>query len=312
RYDFDVQISFFGAPEAGEMIQRLEGVEGLDRMRCAGYESTVLRFNGKEKEVVLYAIEDTELVHIVDLHENPIPLSEDGIVLERHAAEALDVAVGDTVSVNGTDLRVDAICDQTIQYVQFISVRTFERIRGQDAVCCVLADMDDPAEQIALGLAVKNVDGFDHLTFSTNVSVSLKDFLSGMMTAVYIVIVCGVSIGVLIVYNISSINFAERKREYAILMTQGEKPFTILLSTYSELLAEFLAALLLTLLFAEPFTSINAQIIGGDLFEMRDPHLSLSVLYSALLSLGFLIAANALAMRQLWKIDLADALKARE
>ena len=86
------------------------------------YYSASFFLNGHtERAKVATVRENTRLISVEDQKKNALPITRDGVMLEKHLAERLGASIGDTVEVNGTPLRVSAVSEQCAARFQYIA-----------------------------------------------------------------------------------------------------------------------------------------------------------------------------------------------
>lgn len=311
KYLFDAQISFDSWMSPAEMAERLSGIYQLSAVEYAGYQITELSFNGRTETVMLCGVpENSQMIRPQD--ERGVPIAVDGLVMANYTAREMHVQVGDTVDVNGRRLPVTAISYQNAQYTQYMPLALLGDIAGSGAFTCALANMADKSAENELSRVLQDVEHFDYVTYTRTIRSGLDAFVTTLRPAVTVVLACGLLIGYLIIYNLTAISMGERKRDYAILMTQGMSAASIVRSTFAELLAEFLLSLAVTAAVGIPATRIALAQMNTQQISFRNPKMGETFWWVAALVFLYMAVANAAAMLPIRKIDLSDALKERE
>lgn len=313
KYQFDVQISFDDWASPAEMAERLSGIHQLSHVEYTGYQITELSFDGQTETVMLCGLsDDSQMICLKDERGTDVPIADDGLVMAYHTAQEMHVQAGDIVEVNGRQLPVTAINYQSAQYTQYMPLALLNEIACGNAFTCVLAKMTDPSAENELSHAIQDVNHFNYVTYTRTIRAGLNDLVNTLRPAVTIVLACGLLIGYLIIYNLTTINMGERKRDYAILMTQGMSAASIVRSTFAELLAEFFLSLAITAAVSIPITRVVLAQMDTQQTSFRNPHMLETFWWVSALVLLYMAVANIAAMLPIRKIDLADVLKERE
>ena len=209
----------------------------------------------------LYVMNNTDYVHIYDVEEHLLSLGG-GIILYDKLAEKLGVAAGDTVSVNGREVTVDALCKAVSDYKCYMSFAAYENLFG--AVSCnayfIKGDLpafDDSPES-----------GFFYVSSTRSLEGDLADKFSYISN--YILIIIGIScfICVIVIYNLSLIFFRSRSREHTILRTLGCSRGSILAGSLIEILLQSVLTLLVGIPLGYELAAYTVHAIANDSITM--------------------------------------------
>ena len=321
---YDIGITFSEEVNEAEMRkQEEETAEILSKTAWLCEENRDLYFGGKVKSVYMAVPEDeTAFTALVDLHTSagekiPYPGRGEAVLTEK-AAEALEIKVGDLVTLrdsdmNSFDVRVSALCENFVYNYIYISAETYAENFGQEpdyqsAYTVVKEGVD--VHEAAAALSER-----DHV-LSVSVTADMRERIASMMESmdyiVLLIIVCAGSLAFIVLYNLTNINITERIREIATIKVLG---------FYAKETADYVFRenLVLTGIGAVVglglgrwlhwFVMYNIKI---DMISFKTVIEPMSYAFSLLLTFGFAMFVNGIMYVKLEKINMAESLKSIE
>ena len=299
-------------------LLRLPGVKAAESTRFV----LVNFVNGHRKERVQvrgYATA-AELYRVVDLHNQVLPLTGDGLVMTDRLAHKLGLRVGDRVQAEvlegrtrTLELLVERVIPEMMGLNAYMRREALNRALGEGDIAngFVLA-LDPGAEDALLDAtrAMPRVAGaFSKASMLRNMQeVSARNIriMSTVLTAFAVVIAVGV------VYNNARIALAERTWELASLrvlgFTRGEVSAVLL----GEMALSIAVALPLGMLLGWGLVHTLAGALASDQFEfpvvIRPP----TYLWAALAVVVAAIGSALVVRRRIDRLDMVAALKTRE
>ncbi|MCQ2437014.1 MAG: FtsX-like permease family protein [Clostridia bacterium] len=209
----------------------------------------------------LVAMNNTDYIHVCDLRNRPLELG-DGIIIYSRLADTLGIGAGDTVTLNGREVTVDAVCKSVADYRCYMSIETYADLFGNDG-CNVrfirgdLPEFDDSPES-----------GFFYVS---NVSTLRRDIRTKMVyLSRYIFIIIGFAclICVIVIYNLSVIFYRRRIREHMILRTLGYSYIRVLLGSMIEIVLQTILTLIIGLPLGYRLAAFVVHAISNDAVTM--------------------------------------------
>ena len=325
---YESAIEYTGAWEEGGTLDTfLDESDGY--LSVYADESTTLDIpqDGREdatETVTLYLVaDDAEFNKFISLHvrgDSAIievaESTESAIVLSENIAAVYGIEAGDTLTMDGKEVTILAVCEGYTGVNVYMSRAAYESVYNGGAavtpnMLLVKSDVgrenvDEATRGLLTDPAVTSVD----FIYS---SLSMFENLSEMMGLVIAVLVISAgALAAIVLYNLTNINIDERKREIATLRVLGYRKAEVAGYIYREsailtIVGTLFGLLLGWLLHMYIVTNVNSismmfgRVIGG-----------LSYLWAFLLTIAFAVIVYAFMLIKLNKISMADSLKSNE
>ena len=278
--------------------------------RYDGDTSATVSVQLEEKAVSLdiYAISHDLVRFPEEKQDRYVTLADDGAYVCVRLAEEFDLQTGDhfTVSPYGSDekytLRVAGVVRSVSESV-VISAAYAEKLAIPYTVDSVYTAVDKAA--IAAEDAIKSVQS------KQMIMDSFDSFLE-MMNAMIVVLILGALVlGLVVLYNLGVMSYAERYREMATLKVVGFKDRRIGRLLISQNLWVSVVGVLIGL----PLGALTLEYLLHALaseYELRMELRPLSCLLAIVLTVGVSLLVSWLVARKNKKIDMVEALKGAE
>ncbi|HXW05461.1 MAG TPA: FtsX-like permease family protein, partial [Vicinamibacterales bacterium] len=316
----DVTVTFV-EPVSGRAlhdVRRLPGVLYAEPMRAVPVR---LRAGQRSRiESIIGLVPNPSLNRVIDVHEGPLRLPPDGLVLSLRLAEVLGVDRGDQVTLEVLDgrrpvrqVRVAAIVEEYMGTSAYMEIEALIRL-VRDAPTLSGAYLKiDPALEGALyerlkatpavaGVSLKRsaIDSFNRTVGETfYVMIFFNLLFSGV-----------IAFGV--VYNAARVSLSERSRELASLrvlgFTRGEISFILL----GELAGVTLLAIPVGLVLGYLFAGLLVAAFNTELYRFPLVVSSRTFAYAASAVLLAAALSGLAVRRRLDHLDLVAVLKTRE
>ena len=324
---YESAIEYTGAWEEGGTLDTfLDESDGYLSVYADESATLVIpQENGNATETVtLYLVaDDAEFNKFISLHvrgDSAIievaESTESAIVLSENIAAVYGIEAGDTLTMDGKEVTVLAVCEGYTGVNVYMSRAAYESVYNGGAavtpnMLLVKSDVgrenvDEATRGLLTDPAVTSVD----FIYS---SLSMFENLSEMMGLVIAVLVISAgALAAIVLYNLTNINIDERKREIATLRVLGYRKAEVAGYIYREsailtIVGTLFGLLLGWLLHMYIVTNVNSismmfgRVIGG-----------LSYLWAFLLTIAFAVIVYAFMLIKLNKISMADSLKSNE
>ena len=311
RFLYDCQIFLNNVRTKEEVKAELEDVEEILESEVFFITDMNIEARGKGVSTTIYGVEPSSELLRNRGQKGEILQPEDGIVLARYTADELQVSVGDQVAVGGKMLRVTGIHEENIILVQYVTCEVFSEITEDGAIGAFLK-LKEGVTKPEIYSVLQEKETFSYLSMKDSQQISVEERHDISAAAVYIVVVMSFLTGALIIYNMSLINFKERKRVYAIMLTLGMQETELGRAGFAELAAQYIISMLVG--------SFAGCVLGKLLLKMTSTD---SIYYTKAFSLSsmfliggcvgaFMVLGHLLALRQMKKIDIVEELKSKE
>ena len=318
---YDLTVYFNDGLTEAEQTDFLKEVsDGAEDTMFFHQSSVDLGFNGQTKEIYMVSA-DEDLQRFMDLHKDDTPLSLpelDEVVLSAGVADALNIGVGDTVTLRNADLQsmeltVSGIYDNHVYNYAIVRPKTIEGWWGAL-----------PEQQMAFLKAAEGQDvhalgaGIGDRTEVMNITVveDIAEMVGGMMEAldlvVMLIVFCAGLLAAIVLYNLTNININERIREIATIKVLGFNASETAAYVFKENLTLSVVGSLLGLLLGKLLLMFVMSQIKIDMIWFKVLTEPVSYLWSVGLTLLSAAVVNFIFYFKLDKINMAEALKSVE
>ena len=316
---YDIEVYFSGGQSQSEQEDFAAALE--DHKVGFFHQSSVeLNYGGRTWDVSLIAGGD-EVANFIDFHraEQSLKMPGEGEALvSAGVSEALNIRVGDTITVRGNDMRemtllVGGIYDNHVNNYVVVRPETVAQQWG-----------DLPEYQMAYVRVAKNADvhtvgtqvsAMDSVV-SISVSEDLADMVNSMMDALDMVVVlivfCAGLLAAIVLYNLTNINITERMREIATIKVLGFNSKETSAYVFKENILLTVVGAGLGLVLGKYFLDFVMSQVKIDMVWFATQLKVPSYIYSVVLTLLSAAAVDIIFHKRLQTINMAEALKSVE
>lgn len=312
--------------EHQELTDSLEQNQDITRFMDAYMKNLVLTKDGHEREtyvMVLGQPKDSEkYVHFHDRKtKEAYELSDDGAIISEKTAKLLNAKVGDTISVKdenegNKEIVIQNICENYMGHYLYMTPKYYEKVYGEkpeyNTVLFSVQDSYTRQQMEEAGEKILERDEVLSLSYMKDIEKRLNDMLKSLNLVIIVLIVSAGMLAFVVLYNLNTINIAERKRELATLRVLGFYNPEVAAYVYRE---NILLTLIGTIvgaglgkilhLFIIETVEVPAAMFG------RIINLP-SYIYSFLFTILFSMIVNGVMYFKLRKIDMVESLKSIE
>ena len=312
--------------EHQELTDSLEQNQDIARFMDAYMKNLVLTKDGHEREtyvMVLGQPKDSEkYVHFHDRKtKEAYELSDDGAIISEKTAKLLNAKVGDTISIKdenegNKEIVIQNICENYMGHYLYMTPKYYEKVYGEkpeyNTVLFSVQDSYTRQQMEEAGEKILERDEVLSLSYMKDIEKRLNDMLKSLNLVIIVLIVSAGMLAFVVLYNLNTINIAERKRELATLRVLGFYNPEVAAYVYRE---NILLTLIGTIvgaglgkilhLFIIETVEVPAAMFG------RIINLP-SYIYSFLFTILFSMIVNGVMYFKLRKIDMVESLKSIE
>jgi putative ABC transport system permease protein len=257
---------------------------------------------------------DTHFYALTDLKERPAPIPEDGILLSKNLADALDAQPGDRILLRhflpgraDIPLEVKGIVSQYLGINGYMNIRAMQRqLLDQAMITGVSVHSRD-----AVVAKLKDVKGISAVNSIADLKQALLDYMDVMNASVYIFLVFGGLIGFAVIYNSVTINLSERQMELSSLRVLGFQKQDLFSVITRENALMTLCAIGAGIPLGAAMCYIVTDAMTLDAFSMPMRFFPFSYVEAAAATLIFSALAQLAVRRKLYALDFIEALKNR-
>ena len=299
-------------------LARLPGVLAAEGQRIlpvrlrAGHRSYRLGLTGLPEGAALRVPRDAAL--------RPIDIPRDGLALSRRLADRLRVRAGDGLQVEVLEgarpvltLPVAALVEDIIGLNAFLEIGRLNRLMREDDLVSHVALRVDPAQARALWARLGEHPRIATTSVKAAWMRTFDEVMGGLVvTGALFVTGFGLIIAVGVVYNSARVAVQERGWEMASLRVLGFTRAEVSRLLLAELAAAMALALPLGLALSQAIVTLLVARHGNESFELPAVISPATFATAAMVVLGAGVASALAVRRQLDRLDLVAALKARD
>lgn len=308
------------------LMEALDKEDQVTKYMEADMRNITLVKGKKERaayECVFSEVED--IPQFVDFHDRKTKekylLSDEGVIVSEKTAKLLGAEAGDTVEIkdeeNGNKkVRIAAICENYMGHYIYFTPSCYEDVYGErpeyNSILFKVEDACTNTEMEKIGRNVLKEEGALSVSYTHDIEKQLDDMLRSLNLVIVVLIISAGMLAFVVLYNLNTVNIAERKRELATLKVLGFYNNEVAEYVYREnILLTFLGAVVGAVLgkflhlFIIETVEVDSAMFGRNI---NMP----SFIYSLVLTVLFSLMINGVMYFKLKRIDMVESLKSIE
>ena len=251
--------------------------------------------------------------------KNTVDIANGAIISEK-TANSLGVGVGDGITFssgdfNGITVTISAVFENYIGHYIFMTAQQYEELFSSspqyNQLLLRYADSSDEF-QTQFGNSVMALDGVAGIGFVSATVKWANDTLSSLNTIVLIVLASASLLAFVVLYNLNSINIAERQRELATLKVLGFYDKEVASYVYRENILLTIIGVLFGIFVGIVLHRYVIMSIEVDMLMFGRSIAWQSYIYGSLITLGFSAIVNLVMYSGIKKIDMLKSLQSLE
>lgn len=323
-YDVSVSVDSNELEQLPQVEDAIAQLTEVDAQLSAKVTVIDARANGVTKSVNLFVPEKPEnLGKTVSLQtrreQQPIELTEEGVVLTEKAARLLEVSVGDEIELMEDETQsvratVTGIAENYLYHYVYITPGLYETLYGEkpeyDTVfLCTNTGLE---EQDALGKALLRIPHVTGVSFVSDLEETVANMMHSLDLVVWVLVAAAALLAFVVLYNLNNIAIIERRRELATLKVLGFHDGEVAMYVYRENIWLTGIGILLGMVIGVILHQFVIRTCEVDMIMFGQEIGALSYLYSAVLTGVFAVIVNFFMYFSLKKIDMVESLKSVE
>ena len=239
----------------------------------------------------------------------------DGAVVSQKLAQLANVKVGDELELDGKEIRVAAISENYVGHFVYLNRATYEQVYGtspQDNTYLVKLKEPTPSnteKEAATFMEKTAVSGVVQNATAIHLFESVASSLNKTMA---ILVLVSVLLAIVILYNLTNINVAERIRELSTIKVLGFHNKEVTLYIYRETIVLSLVGIALGLVAGHYLHQFLIQMISPATILFY-PQVSWEVYALPIVAVTVILALlGVFVNHHLRKVDMLEALKSVE
>lgn len=225
---WDVTVTFSDL-QTEAMLEVIRSWPGIRQVESILQSPATLKANGKEKDVLLTALDPGQSLHVLELKKGQTPataLASGHIVLTPIIAEELGLAVGETLTVEtplgGSTFTVGGLSDELMASVAYISLTDAYALAGTPVpVFNGLYLAVEPGWAPAIKNALYYAPGVTSAQLKADIESDWRSLLGLFYVFMGIIMGFALVMAFALLFNAMTINVLERQRELATMRAIG-------------------------------------------------------------------------------------------
>lgn len=276
----------------------------------------------KEQQVNLLISKKDELADFIQFRtrsKEAISLTDQGAILTEKLANLYQVQVGDSLTIHMDDktvnIRVAAITEMYAGHFIYMTSHYFQKVSNQDFQAnAYLLTLKNRSQNQVQDMAARflALEGVAAVSQNTALITLINTIAQSLQSVMLILIVLSILLAVVILYNLTNINVAERIRELSTIKVLGFHNREVTMYIYRETIVLSLIGILSGLGLGIFLHKLILSLIGSSAI-MFNPSVALYVYITPVISIiGILAILGVMVNHRLRKVDMLEALKSGE
>ena len=303
--------------EKAKLEEKLQSDE-VENYRLISSKQIEEKYAGKAgvQTVTMMVTDQDDLAPFVLLEKNGEKLSlSNGVVLTEKLAQLAGVSVGDNFTIDGKIFKVGAITEHYVGHFVYMNQATYEEIYGQaPKMNTYLVQLKDKSEGNTERVAGEFMDqaAVSGLVQNASTIQLFESFANSLNHTMAILVLVSVLLAIVILYNLTNINVAERIRELSTIKVLGFHNKEVTLYIYRETIILSLIGMIVGLVSGFYLHQFLIQMIAPGTFRFQ-PKVGWEVYLIPVLAVSVILTILGVFVNHyLRKVDMLEALKSVE
>ena len=253
------------------------------------------------------------------LSHEPVALTDEGIVIDERAGMVLNVKKGDTirVDIDGTKYPclITGITENYAGNFVYMTPKYYTQLTGKEpeyGVVFTMTDSDDRQKEQEAANAYMKLDEIVTVSSINDQVKTMLDMMSSLDFIIFVMILCAGMLAVVVLYNLTNINIAERVREIATIKVLGFYSLETANFIYRESIVLTLVGAAAGMFLGDLFADFIISSIQMDNVMFPKGVYFTSYLFGFLLTIAFSLIVNFMMYFKMNKISMVESLKSIE
>ena len=303
--------------DKAKLEEKLQSDE-VENYRLISFKQVEEKYTGKAgvQTVTIMVTDKDDLEPFVHLEKNGEKLSlSGGVILTDKLAQLAGVSVGDNFTIDGKTFKVGAITEHYVGHFVYMNQATYEEIYGQaPKMNTYLVKLKDKSEGNTERVAGEFMDqvAVSGLVQNASTIQLFESFANSLNHTMAILVLVSVLLAIVILYNLTNINVAERIRELSTIKVLGFHNKEVTLYIYRETIILSLIGMIVGLVSGFYLHQFLIQMIAPGTFRFQ-PKVGWEVYLIPVLAVSVILTILGVFVNHyLRKVDMLEALKSVE
>lgn len=303
--------------DKAKLEEKLQSDE-VENYRLISSKQVEEKYAGKAgvQTVTMMVTDQDDLAPFVHLEKTGEKLGlSNGVVLTEKLAQLAGVSVGDNFTIDGKTFKVGAITEHYVGHFVYMNQATYEEIYGQaPKMNTYLVQLKDKSEGNTERVAGEFMDqaAVSGLVQNASTIQLFESFANSLNHTMAILVLVSVLLAIVILYNLTNINVAERIRELSTIKVLGFHNKEVTLYIYRETILLSLIGMIVGLVSGFYLHQFLIQMIAPGTFRFQ-PKVGWEVYLIPVLAVSVILTILGVFVNHyLRKVDMLEALKSVE
>lgn len=303
--------------DKAKLEEKLQSDE-VENYRLISFKQVEEKYAGKAgvQTVTIMVTDKDDLEPFVHLEKNGEKLSlSGGVILTDKLAQLAGVSVGDNFTIDGKTFKVGDITEHYVGHFVYMNQATYEEIYGQaPKMNTYLVQLKDKSEGNTERVAGEFMDqvAVSGLVQNASTIQLFESFANSLNHTMAILVLVSVLLAIVILYNLTNINVAERIRELSTIKVLGFHNKEVTLYIYRETIILSLIGMIVGLVSGFYLHQFLIQMIAPGTFRFQ-PKVGWEVYLIPVLAVSVILTILGVFVNHyLRKVDMLEALKSVE
>ena len=249
--------------------------------------------------------------------QKKITLENEGVILTEKLAKILDVKTGDIVTIGDKDdkAKVLGIAENYVNNYVYMSSDAYTKMTGEtikyNMIYAVAPELTKDKED-KLGSEYLAMSDVAAISFTTSISEDFKDMVSSLNLVVLVMIISAGALAIVVLYNLTNINLAERNREIATIKVLGFNYKETSAFVYRENIILTIFGILIGLVLGVWLWQFVVATVEVDAIMFGKRIHTLSYFLAGIMTLVFSLVVNFIMYYRIKAVDMVESLKSIE
>lgn len=281
---------------------------------------------GKKKEVSYLIIPENnnKIKDFISLQKRvfkkELKLNDDGVIISEKLSKLLNINEGDNINITTSSnkkikVKVQSITENYIDHYVYISKDLYERLTDEDVIYNTMLLKNkslSSKEELTLYKDINKTSSISNCILTSNQKTSFNKMLKTLDYISIILIISAAVLALVVLYNLSSINISERKRELSTIKVLGFYDKEVTSYVYNENIILTAIGTIIGLIIGSLLTYyvIKACETNNLMYSFK---ISIfGYILSVVITFVFLLIINFITHFELKKEDMLEALRINE
>ena len=307
-YKADVYATYNSNESKKDDLLALDGVEYVEEYTCL---PTTITTSDNIYQTMVYAFDDNSHFFYLDDYE-----LEDDIIVSNKVAKQLNLSVGDEIDFSSLGVnfkgKVGYILDCFYMHGIYINSSAHDYDKIAKLKTNAYINTVDGTDEQALINEITKIRGVSNSQTKEEGVELISSYMSSISLMTLAVKVFAILLAIVVLYNLSLLNFKERSRDVATLKVLGFSKYEISNSLFFESLILTLIGVGFGLLLGLPMEILVLVVNLTPLVEFLYTVFPMSYVISLVLTIGTAILVNGMLITKIDKVQMIESLKSVE